>query len=465
MLSPLTHANRRRALSQLLDDAPVLLIGNGPSARNIPLARQPFRQDSSVLYFSGCVRPSAAMLIEAGGVSTLFLVPPDDDDPLWHGYTWTLDQVRQELGFDRVLPLDELEARCAPHRGHLLGLAVSDPLATARASALIGQPLRFGDPSQAGSSALIEAIIRLRRTLAPEEVEQIRLAAAVTARAHRTAMSITRPGVPEQHIAALFDSVVQAAGMQTAYKSIVTVRGEVLHNEDYPNLCGADDLLLLDGGAEARSGYASDVTRTWPVRGSFDPRQRAAYQAVLDAQVQAIAMVRPGVRYRDIHDRASLVLADWLVHEGLLRGAPSDLVERGAHALFFPHGVGHLLGLDVHDMEAFGDRVAYAPGRSRSPLFGTRFLRLDLDLQPGMCVTIEPGFYLVPAIFSDRELMERFADVLDVERALSWKGVNIRIEDDVLCTEDEPQVLTAAIPKDPGELCACLGTAPDPFAQ
>lgn len=463
MLPVSTHATRRRALSARLSDAPVLLIGNGPLARNIPLARHPFRQDSSVLFFTGCTRPNAAFLIEAGGESTLFLVPPDADDPLWHGYSWTLEEVGKELGFDHVLPLDQLEARCAPHRGRLLGLAVSDPRATARASALTGQAMQFGVPDKAGSNELIEAIIALRRCLGADEVDQVRLAAAVTNRAHRAAMSITRPGVPERHIAALFDSVVHAAGMQTAYKSIVTVRGEVLHNEDYENLCGEDDMLLLDGGAEAPSGYASDVTRTWPVRGRFDGRQRAAYDAVLTAQLEAISMVRPGVRYREIHDRASLVLAEWLVHEGLLRGEPQALVERGAHALFFPHGVGHLLGLDVHDMEAFGDRVAYAPGRTRSPLFGTGYLRLDLDLEPGMIVTIEPGFYLVPAIFADRELTRRFADVINHEESYRWRRVNIRIEDDVLCTAAGPEVLTAAIPKLPDELSACLGTAPDPF--
>lgn len=464
MLSPATHAARRAELSRRLDGAPVLLVGNVQPVRNLPLTRHPFRQDSTFLYFTGCTRPRAAALIEAGGHSTLFLVPPDADDPLWHGYAWTIDQLARELGFDQALPLAALEERCAPHRGALLSLASAAPELTARAAALSGQELRFGDAARAGSEALLDAVIAMRRTLASDELAQVRRAARVTAAAHRAAMAATRPGVPEQHLAALFDGVIRAAGMHPAYGSIVTVRGEILHNESYPNTCADGDLLLLDGAAEAPTGYATDVTRTWPVSGRFSPRQAAAYDAVLAAQLAAIDMVRPGTRYRHIHDRASLVLARWLVDEGLLRGEPQGLVEQGAHALFFPHGVGHLIGLDVHDLEAYGDRAAYPPGRSRSEQFGTAYLRLDLDLEPGTCVTIEPGFYIVPAILADAELTARFGDAVDLDRARDWQGFGgIRIEDDVLCTAGQPELLTPGIPKTRAEVEALVGTRPDPL--
>lgn len=462
MIAPSLHASRRVDLSQRVSGQPVLLLGNGPFVRNLPLTRYPFRQDSSFLYLTGCSRPSAAALIEAGGRSTLFLVPPDDDDPLWHGYAWTLEDVRDELGFDEIQPLDQLEARCARHAGRLLGMAVSDRAATARAAALVDQPLAFGDRARCGSTDLIDAIIAMRRTLAPAEVDEIRAAARVTAAAHVAAMGATRPGVPEQHIAALFDGVIRAGGMEPAYGSIVTVRGEILHNESYGNTCQDGQLLLLDGGAEARSGYATDVTRTWPVGGRFDGRQGAAYDAVLAAQQAAIERVQPGTRFRHVHDAASLVLAQWLVDEGLLRGTAQDLVERGAHALFFPHGVGHLLGLDVHDMEAFGDRPAYPKGRTRSQQFGTAYLRLDLDLAPQMCVTIEPGFYIVPAILADPVLRARFADAVDFDKAQDWRGFGgIRVEDDVLCTADGPELLTAGVPKQRSELEQRIGRLPD----
>jgi Xaa-Pro aminopeptidase len=207
--------------------------------------------------------------------------------------------------------------------------------------------------------------------------------------------------------------------------------------------------VLADLGGELE-GWATDVTRTWPVSGHFSPTQRALYEIVLQANLDGIAKVRPGARYRDIHLAASLTLARGLVDEGLLRGDPESLVERGAHAIFFPHGVGHLLGLDVHDMEDLGDRAGYAQGRTRSSQFGLGYLRLDRDLAPGMLVTIEPGLYLVPAILGRQALVGPFIadktfDPAALARFADVRG--IRIEDDVLCTTTEPEVLSAAIPK------------------
>ncbi|MEL6349821.1 MAG: M24 family metallopeptidase, partial [Myxococcota bacterium] len=278
--------------------------------------------------------------------------------------------------------------------------------------------------------------------------DEMKSAVAATNAAHRAAMSATRPGSHEQQIAAIFSGVIAAHGLTCAYDSIVTVRGEVLHNFHYDNPLEAGQLLLLDGGAEARSGYANDVTRTWPVSGTFDGRQKAAYEAVLAAQRAAIEMIRPGVRYRDVHMKAAHVLATFLADEGLLTVGPDDAVENGAHAVFFPHGVGHLIGLDVHDLETFGDRVHYASGRTRSEQFGTAYLRLDLDLQAGMVVTIEPGFYVVPAILADDALMARFDAMVDRNRAAEWIGFGgIRIEDDVAVTADGYDVITARIPK------------------
>jgi len=286
----------------------------------------------------------------------------------------------------------------------------------------------------------------------------MRTTAAVTDRAHRAAMAATRPGAHERDVAAAFEDVVLRAGLTTAYPSIVTVRGEILHNFHYVNPLEDGQLMLLDGGAEAASGYATDVTRTWPVSGSFTPRQRAAYDAVLEAQLEAIDRVRAGTRYREVHTTASLVLARFLVDEGLISGSPEDAVATGAHALFFPHGVGHLIGLDVHDLENFGDRAAYAAGRERSEQFGTGYLRLDLDLQPGMVVTVEPGFYVVPAILGDALLRERFATQVDFDAAASWAGFGgIRIEDDVAVTSADPEVLTGNIPKAVDDLLPCVG--------
>ena len=250
---------------------------------------------------------------------------------------------------------------------------------------------------------------------------------------------------------------ILAADFTLAYPSIVTTHGEILHTHDRSGTCRAGELLLADVGAESDTGWASDVTRTWPVSGTYSPSQRAIYDIVLSAQTAAIAAVRPGVRYRDVHLVACRVLCAGLVEEGLLSGTVDGLVERGAHALFFPHGVGHLLGMDVHDMEDLGDRAGYAPGRSRSPQFGLGYLRLDRDLAPGMAVTIEPGLYFVPHILHHKTLTAPFGRDFHPARLDHFADVRgIRIEDDVLVTATGCEVLTRSIPKTASEIEAVM---------
>ncbi len=462
MLDPTTYARRRALLMEALPH-PILLVGHRQRPRNLPSNPLPFRQDSSFLFLSGCDRPGCALLLE-GGRTTLFAPEPGEDDALWHGPTEDLGDLRRRYGVEEVRPVDDLEAACAPHAGALRTIAVADAGATALASRLAGIPLRYG--SADGHEDLIDALITLRRTKSDEEIAEHRAAAAVTAEAFALAMAATRPGGHERAIAALFDAALAARGCTGGYPSIVTVRGEILHNVHYSNPLRDGELLLLDGGAERPSGYGVDVTRTWPVTGRFTHRQRAAYEAVLTAQRVAIGMCRPGVRYRDVHLTASRVLARWLVDEGLLTCDVETAVDTGAHALFFPHGVGHLLGLDVHDLENFGDRAAYAPGRGRSDQLGLASLRLDMDLAPGFLVTVEPGFYAVPTILNRPAFRRRFAGLVDFDRASTWLGTGgIRIEDDVLVTEGEPEVLTEAIPKDPGAVEAAVGFGPDALAR
>ncbi len=453
MLSFEVYANRRAAVSRQVG-RPILLLGNGARSRNLPMSPLPFRQDSTFLYFTGCTRPGAAMLL-VDGETTLYLPEPAEDDALWHGHAETLEDMAAEVGITRVRSQLDLEED-AKALASLATIAVPDLAQTQRASRLVGHELIFG--RQNGDDALIDTIIQMRRRLSQDELDEMRATAKVTEAAHRAAMAATRPGAHERDIAAAFESVVTRAGLTTAYPSIVTVRGEVLHNFHYVNPLLDGQLMLLDGGAEAASGYATDVTRTWPVSGRFTERQEAAYAAVLEAQLQAIDLCRAGVRYRNVHTKASLVLAQFLADEGLLRCSAETAVETGAHALFFPHGVGHLLGLDVHDLENFGDRAAYPPDRQRSEQFGTGYLRLDLDLEPGMVVTVEPGLYVVPAILEDTKLRARHAKQVNFDVAATWAGFGgIRIEDDVAITEADPEVLTNAIPKHIADLLPCIG--------
>ena len=206
-------------------------------------------------------------------------------------------------------------------------------------------------------------------------------------------------------------------------------------------------------GAETALGWASDITRTWPVSGKFSPTQKAVYDVVLAAHDQAIAAVEPGADYEDIHLLACHVLAEGLVDLGILKGVPEDLVNEDAHALFFPHGVGHILGLDVHDMEDLGDVAGYAPGRTRSDRFGLGFLRLSRPLETRMIITIEPGFYQVPAILNDPERRDRFGEMVNWDRLSDFSDVRgIRIEDDVLVTETGRRTLTEALPVSTDEI-------------
>jgi len=261
-------------------------------------------------------------------------------------------------------------------------------------------------------------------------------------------MRATRPGLREVEVRAQMEAEICAAGCVCAYNSIVTVHGEVLHNERHDGVIEARDLLLCDVGAETPEGWASDVTRVWPVRGEFSATQRALYEVVLASQRAAIAQVRPNVRYLAVHRAAGLEMLRGLIDLGIFRGDLEDLYARGAAALFFPHGIGHLLGLDVHDMEDLGDRAGYAPGRVRSNSLGDRYLRLDRDLRPGMAVTIEPGFYQIPALLGNSAEVGELESALDRQRLAEFSDVRgIRIEDDVLVTNDGCEVLTAAIPK------------------
>jgi Xaa-Pro aminopeptidase len=272
-------------------------------------------------------------------------------------------------------------------------------------------------------------------------------------------MAATAVDQTEAAVRAAMESVIMAQGMTTAYNSIVTVHGEVLHNEHYHHRLQAGDLLLADVGAEAPSGWASDITRTWPVTGQFSATQRDLYDVVLAAHDACIAAARPGVEYRDLHLLACRILAAGLVDLGILRGHPDALVEQDAHALFFPHGVGHLLGLDVHDMEDLGDLAGYAPGRQRSDRFGLAFLRLDRPLQAGMVVTIEPGFYQVPGILADPERCQTYNAYVDWDRLAQFDDVRgIRIEDDVLITADGCEVLTKALPNTALEIEAMVNS-------
>ncbi|HVR01495.1 MAG TPA: Xaa-Pro aminopeptidase [Polyangia bacterium] len=439
---------RRGRLAAQLGNRPALIAAGTPRPRNYAANLYPFRASSHFLYLFALPLRGAVAFYDGAGW-TLYLPEPGADDALWEGPQSSLDAISEEAGCP-ARPLSRLPANI---RGRAVATLPAPDLETcAEQSRLLGREIRRG-VLDVLDAPLADALIELRLVHDDAAVAELRRAAEATAAAHRAGMRVTRAGLTEAAVRATMEAALSARGMTCAYPSIVTVHGEVLHNERHDNVLAEDDLLLCDVGAETPGGWAGDVTRTWPVNGRYSTPQRELYQVVLSAQRQAISAVTPGARYRNIHLLACQALAGGLCELGVLRGNPIELVADGVLALLFPHGVGHLIGLDVHDMEDLGDRAGYAPGRQRATEFGLRNLRLDRDLAPGMAVTIEPGLYVVPAILNDPALSKKAAGRLDRARLATFAGIRgIRIEDDVLVTADGADVLTAAIPKAPDDV-------------
>ena len=320
-----------------------------------------------------------------------------------------------------------------------------------RLAEVLGVPPGAVEPSL----SLIDAVVAQRLIKTDAEVAEIERALEIAAEMHLTAMWMAQPGVTEYEVAAAVEASAMSYGSHPSFPVIVTSRGEVAHHQASGYELAQGDLLLHDAGAVAPgSGYCSDVTRVSPVGGAFSDRQRAVYSVVLDAQTAAIEACAPGVSFRDLHDLASLRIAGGLTDLGLLRGEPEAIVAAGAHAAFFTHGLGHAMGLDVHDMEGLGeDRVGYGDQATRSDQFGTRYLRFARALEPGHVMTVEPGVYFNATLLEQWAGEKRHADLIDYDEALRWVGFGgVRIEDDVLITEDGHRVLGPEIPKHPEDV-------------
>jgi Xaa-Pro aminopeptidase len=437
------HEARRARLAARLGNRPALIAAGLPRPRNYAANLYPYRASSHFLYLFGMPLRSAVAIYD-GGAFTLYVPEAEPDQALWEGEPPSAGEIEEATGCP-VRPLAHLAASV---RGRAVAtLPAPDVETCLEQSRLLDREVRRG-VIDGLDAALADALIDLRLHHDDAARDELRLAASATAAAHAAGMRATRPGRGSAEVRAAMEAALMARGMGCAYPSIVTPHGEILHSERYDLQLADGDLLLADVGAETPGGWAGDVTRTWPASGRYSSTQREIYEVVLGAQTQAIAAVTPGSRYRNVHVLACETLAAGLVDLGILRGDPIELAADGVVALLFPHGIGHLLGLDVHDMEDLGDRAGYAPGRERAQAFGLRSLRLDRDLAPGMAVTIEPGFYVAPAILADPTLTRVAGDRLNRQRLEAFADVRgIRIEDDVLVTDSGRTVLTDAIPK------------------
>ncbi len=432
---------RRQKLASLIY-FPVILWSGSSISRNYPALKFPFRASSHFLYFAGLPLENAAIRLESGKLE-LFLDDALPSSTLWHGEMPKRAEIAVLIGADADFPMSELKLRSA----NAATITVQDSLIQSQQSQMLDRPLTASKSPAGIDLELTKAIISLRLTQDAASLAELRSAAAVTVEAHKAGMAATSTAQIEAGVRAAMESAIISQNMTTAYPSIVTVHGEVLHSEHYHNPLQTGDLLLADVGAETSMGWAADVTRTWPVSGKFSSTQRAIYDLVLAAHDACIDKISPGVEYQDIHLLAARIMAAGLVDLGILRGDVEDLVAMDAHALFFVHGIGHLIGLDVHDMEDLGDLAGYEAGRVRSSRFGLGFLRLNRVLQEGMLVSIEPGFYQVPAILNNPEIRTKCKDFVkwdELEKFADVRG--IRIEDDILVTDRGREVLTAKLP-------------------
>jgi Xaa-Pro aminopeptidase len=464
LFPPATYRDRRRRLARDVGSGLILFLGNEEVGMNYTANVYPFRQDSSFLYFWSVDQPGLAAIIDVeAGAETLFGDDVTMADVVWSGPQPSVADRAAEAAVGATAAKSALAERVraavqqgrpvhflAPYRGdHTVAIAALLEIAPS-------------DVNDKRSRALHEAVAAQRLYKTPEEVADIEMAVDVSRDMYLAAMRAAAPGRMEHEIVGEIARVVMARGCTNAFPPICSVHGETLHNPFYRNTLDAGGWFVLDSGAETPAHYASDITRTIPVSGAFSSQQRAIYQCVLRAQTGALAAIKPGVPYRDVHLGAARSFVTDLTALGLMKGHADEAVAAGAHALFFPHGLGHMMGLDVHDMENLGeDIVGYGPGSERSTQFGLNYLRLARPLEPGFVLTVEPGLYFIPALIDQWKAEGRHAAFInwtEVDKFRDARGC--RLEDDVVVTPTGGRVLGPGIPKTIAEVEAACAARP-----
>lgn len=434
----------------------ILLMGNEYSPKNYLDNTFPFRQDSNFLYYIGLDHAHLAAILDTEtGETVLFGDELTIEDIVWMGPQDSLKDQAQNVGIREVqdydLLVEVLRAANKQNRAiHFLPPYRSEN----KINLAYWLHLPLLDIHKEASPTLIKAIVAQRSVKTAEEIVEMEKALVTTKAMYLAAMKQTKPGVKEAQLAGIAGGIAVAGGGDLAYPIILTINGQVLHNHHHHNILKSGQLVLADMGAESSMHYAADITRTWPVDATFTQRQKEIYQIVLDAQLAGIAASRPGVRNLDVHFAAAKVITNGLKSLGLLMGDTDEIVQAGAHALFFPHGLGHMIGLDVHDMEDLGESyVGYTEGLERSTQFGLKSLRMARELQPGFVMTIEPGIYFIPQLIDMWQAEGRFSQFINYPALQAYRDFSgVRIEDDVLVTHDEPRVLGPGIPKEIGEI-------------
>lgn len=456
MFSSEIYTRRRNQLSKKIKSGIAVFIGSVESPMNYPGNTYHFRQDSDFLYFFGLDLPGFAGVIDFdSGIETIFGNDADMDDIVWMGPQPTVKALALKCGIKETHPMAELE--------NLLGDAVSKnrkihflPPYRGETKMTLGKLLKE-NPCQMktlASTELIKAVVEMRSIKEEAEIREIEKAVDVAYAMHTMAMKMCREGVREQEIYGIIEGIALANGAGTSFPTILSINGQTLHNHAHGNKLVKGRMMVTDAGAETDLHYASDITRTTPVGGKFSHQQKEIYEIVLRANLNGIDATRPGASNRETHFLACRVIASGLKELSLMKGNVDDAVKEGAHALFMPHGLGHMMGLDVHDMEALGENfVGYNDEVKRSEQFGTAFLRFALPYKPGHVFTIEPGIYFIPELIEQWKGEGRHKDFINYDKLGSYMQIGgIRIEDDVLITEGGHKVLGKPIPKTVDEI-------------
>ncbi len=451
---------RRKQLRDQLKEGLVLFPGNGESAMNYRGNTYRYRQDSNFLYFFGINKPGFHGVCDLeAGEDTLYGDDLTLDDIIWMGTLPGVRELADSAGVENTGSLADFSEKIhkavrsgrkvhilPPYRGdHLIEL-----------SHILGVPVERVEGYV--SEDLIREVVKLRAVKDEYEIAEIERAVDVAGIMHTTAMKMAFPGNYEYELSGAIEGIALSHGGQASFPVILSMDGQILHNHSHLNELKEGRMIICDAGAETSMGYASDITRTTPVGGTFTTRQREIYDIVLEANVKTIEASVPGRSYREIHLMAATIIASGLKALGIMKGEVQEAVSAGAHALFFPHGLGHMMGLDVHDMEGLGENyVGYTDAIRRSDQFGLAYLRMGRELEPGFVMTNEPGCYFIPALIDQWKAEHKFEQFIDYGKVESYRGFGgIRIEDDVLITASGSRILGSPIPKTAQEVEATM---------
>jgi Xaa-Pro aminopeptidase len=461
MFESKVYTSRRNKLRSLVSSGIVLLPGNPEAAMNYAANTYHYRQDSNFLYYFGLDHDGFAGVIDIdNNRDIIFGNDVDMDDIIWMGPQPTVKEQAAKAGVENTEPLSKLESFVKdaiakgrkvhivkPYRGEVLVWLES----------LLG--VHHSQVKNFISEELIRGIVSMRSIKEDVEIKEIERAIDVAYIMHTTGMIMAKPGTVEQQIAGAVEGIAISYGSPVSFPVILSVDGQTLHNHNHGNILKEGRMMVIDAGCESANHYASDITRTVPVGGKFNQRQKEIYEIVLKANMDSMKAIKPGAYYKEMHLLAAKTIASGLKDLGLMKGNVDEAVASGAHALFFPHGLGHMLGLDVHDMEGLGENfVGYDNTVARSDQFGLAFLRLARKLEPGFVLTDEPGIYFIPALIDQWRKEGKFTEFINYDKVETYKDFGgIRIEDDILVTKDGYRVLGKPIPKTVEEVEKLMG--------